>query len=66
MGGFLSAPKAPAAPVAPPPPPVMPTPDDTAVTTAKKKSVSKIAALSGRESTFLSSPFGGDSTKMGG
>ena len=68
MSGILSSPKAPAAPAAPPPPPVMPTPDDEAVNAAKKKRVARLSAVGGRESTFLTSPFGsgGSSVKMGG
>jgi hypothetical protein len=66
MGGIFSAPKA---PPPPPPPPVMPTPDDAAIGVAKKKATAKVAALGGRESTFLTSPFGGTpntGTKQGG
>jgi hypothetical protein len=46
----------------------MPTPDDAEVKQAGKKAAAKIAALGGRESTFLSSPFGQQNTgsKMGG
>lgn len=65
MVGLL-APKPKAAPP-PPPPAVIPDVDDAAVKEAKKKSIAKQAARAGsRESTFLTSPFGGGETKMGG
>ena len=66
MGGFLSSPKPPPPPPPPPPPAVMPTPDDAQVKAAKKKSVARQSALSGRESTLLTSPLSGRDEKMGG
>ena len=53
MGGLFSAPKTPALKETP----VMPTPDDTAVTAARRRAIADQMMRGGRKSTQLSSGY---------